>query len=112
MYITPRMFKSVEKLEDKCSDESSGEEGRITLSLSHLDSNHFLGSDDSEDKGSIQSVARRSVYAPRPPTRQSPRESVQSSRPPAKRTYPEVRARRARAREEDSRRGKAVLRHV
>ena len=63
------MSKSVEKLEDKGSDESSGEEGRITLSLSHLDHDHFLGSDKSEDKGSIQSVARRSAYAPRPPTR-------------------------------------------
>ena len=68
------MSKSVEKLEDKCSDKSLGEEGRITLSLSHLDSDHFLGSDNSEDEGSIQSVARRAAYAPRPHTRQSPRD--------------------------------------
>ena len=112
------MSKAVEKLEDKGSDESSGEEGRIPLSLSHLDSDHFLGSDNSEDDGSIQSVARKSVYTPRPPTRKSQRESSRSSardsvqslsRPPAKSSYPptkranpEARARKSRAREENA----------
>ena len=76
----PIMSKSIsaEKLEDKGSDKSYEEEGQITLSLCHLDSDHFLGS-NSEDDGSIQSVARKSVYAPRPHVRKSPREAVQSS---------------------------------
>ena len=85
------MSKSVEKFEDKCSDKSSGEEGKITLSLCHLDSDHFLGSDKSEEESIVQSM-RTSIYAPRPltrqsprpSTRQSPRESVQSSRLPFK----------------------------
>ena len=118
------MSKAVEKLEDKGSDESSGEEGRITLSLSHLDSDHSLGSDNSGDKGSIQSVARRSVYTPRPLTRKSSRESSRSSardsvqsssRPPAKRSFspakkanPEARARKSRAGEEDVRSGEVL----
>ena len=118
------MSKAVEKLEDKVSDKSPGEAGRITLSLSHIDSDHFLGSDNSEDDSSIQSVTRKSVYTPRPPTRKSPREAVQSSlwesvqassRPPAKRSYPpakkanpEARARKARAREEDARSGEVL----
>ena len=63
---------SVEKLEDKGSDESCEEEGQITLSLCHLHSDHFLEG-NSEDNGSIQSVARKSVYAPTPPVRKSPR---------------------------------------
>ena len=101
------MSKPVTKLEDECSDKSSGEEGTLSLLLNHLDSYNFLGSDESEEESTVQST-RTSIYAPRPLTRQSPRESVQSSRPPAKRTYPEVRERRARAREEDSRRGEVL----
>ena len=57
---------SVEKLEDKGSDEICEEKVQITLSLHHLDSDPFLGS-NSEDNCSIQSVTRKSVYAPRPP---------------------------------------------
>ena len=48
---------AVEKCEDRGSDYSEGE-CQITLSLAHLDSDHFLGSySDSDDNCSIQSVA-------------------------------------------------------
>ena len=50
---------SVEKLEDRASDYSEGEDSQITLSLAHLDSDHFLGSDLDDDNCSIQSVARK-----------------------------------------------------
>ena len=110
---------SVKKLEDRASDESCEEDGQITLSLHHLDSDHFLGS-DSEDNCFIQSVARKSMYAPRQPVRKSPRETAQAalrdsaaqstSKPTVKRSYPparksnsEARARRARAKQEDKR---------
>ena len=49
-------YFSVEKLEDRASDYSE-REGQITLSLAHLDSDHFLGSDSDDDNCSIQSVA-------------------------------------------------------
>ena len=74
-----------------------------------------------KDNFSIQSVAKKSVYAPRQPVRKAPWETAQAalrdsaaqstSKPPVKRAYPpakkantEARARRARAREEDKRR--------
>ena len=56
---------SVEKLEDRASDYSDREDGQITLSLHHLDSDHFLGSDTDDDNCSIQSVARKSTNTPK-----------------------------------------------
>ena len=67
---------SVEKLEDRASDYSEGEDSQITLSLAHLDSDHFLGSDSDDDNCSIQSVARKSTYIPKQPLRKSPREAA------------------------------------
>ena len=112
---TPR---AVEKSEDRGSDYSEGE-GQITLSLAHLDSEHFLVS-DTESDCSIQSVARRSPYIPKEPIRKSPREATRTasgasttqsestSRPKVSKTYPpahksvsDARSRRAKAREED-----------
>ena len=93
--------KPVTKLEDRDSD-SSGDEGKITLSLSHFDSDNFLSTEESEEESPAHST-RDSIYSPRPPTKQSPRESVQSSRPPARKTYPGASAKRAKT--EDSRKG-------
>ena len=112
---------SVEKLEDRGSDCSEGEDGQITLSLAHLDSDNFLGSDsDSDENCSIQSIAQKSPYITKEPKRKSPREATRTasrvsttqstSKPKVTKTYPpawksisDARSRRAKAREEDER---------
>ena len=50
------MSKSVTKLEDRDSDKTSGDKGRITLSLSHLDSYNFLTTEESEVESPAQST--------------------------------------------------------
>ena len=49
--ISPKMFsnKSVTNLEDHKSDSDSCDEERITLSLSHLDNEHFLTTESEEE---------------------------------------------------------------
>ena len=112
--LTMSKSLSIKKLEDRASDYSEGEDGQITLSLHHLDSDHFLGSDTDDDNCSIQSVARKSTYTPRQPLRKSPREAAQAASrdspaqstsrtkvtktyPPARKSNSDARSRRAKA---------------
>ena len=46
--------KPVTKLEDCDSDTESGDEGKITLSLSHWDSEYFLTKTESEEENPAQ----------------------------------------------------------